>query len=361
MRTFAVSIAALVLCAGVSAADFALAPGTVPIETLFENAVLVCNCYVTGVEDQTTQIKIRGKLSLRHQVTASVKVQDFYKADDSSPSSLLVQYVVDEQQGVRVGGSRLVLSKGETALLFLTKNGDIAFQFADPFVGAVQFSTLPSMPGGPGLPKLQAALNTLGRQGTSDQLTALQVLLGFQHITDETRATAATLSESPDPNLALTAIGILLRTKSIDSLQQPERYLTSHIIHSEPFALYVIGPEVGDFRNPKALSTLEILGQSKYRSIKSGAMDAIRRIKSTKSIPYLMSKLSDPDRDAQYVALIAAAEILGKYEGDFAPSMYLFDQKPEYYLGLWKQWWLEEGSKVYPDYRHESSGVAPEH
>jgi hypothetical protein len=82
-------------------------------------------------------------------------------------------------------------------------------------------------------------------------------------------------------------------------------------------------------------------------------MDAIRGTKSTTSIPFLMAKLNDPDRDVQYVALISAAEILNKDEGDFAPSMYLFDQKPQYYLGLWKQWWLEEGSKLYPQNRTE--------
>jgi len=40
-----------------------------------------------------------------------------------------------------------------------------------------------------------------------------------------------------------------------------------------------------------------------------------------------MAKLNDPERDVQYVALISAAEILGKDQGDFAPEHVPFRTK----------------------------------
>ena len=64
-------------------------------------------------------------------------------------------------------------------------------------------------------------------------------------------------------------------------------------------------------------------------------------------MPTIVLRLDDPDRATQYLAVITLAEILGKYEGDYAPSMYLFDKKTQYYVGLWKQWWTDEGSKLY--------------
>ena len=346
-----ISILAMALCVGISTmGDFAVAPGSgVPIEVLFAQASLVCNCYVDSIQEEITPIEIRGRTSQRHHVTAHVVVRDLYKQDGPQGMSFSVQYVMDEQQGIRVAGSRLGLAKGESALLFVVKNATNTYEFADPFIGVVQFVSLPNQEGSPSLLKLQNVLASLAREdGSKDQLNALQVLLGFQHITQTTISVVTPLSESPDPNIALTAIGILLRTKSATSVQRLQRYLAAHTSETEPLALYVIGPELSEIRSEEALAVLELLSQSKFRPVKSGAMDAIRGIKSPKSIPFLMAKLSDPDKDVQYVALISAAEILGKYEDNFAPSMYLFDQKPQYYLGLWKQWWTEEGSRFYP-------------
>jgi HEAT repeat protein len=196
--------------------------------------------------------------------------------------------------------------------------------------------------------KLQHVLTSVAQSTVSlDQLRALRLLLGFDHIADETLSVVRPLSQSGDPDIALTALGVLLRTKSVDSVQKLRQYLESYTADAEPSALFVIGPELREISNPNALLALEALSRSKFRSVQSGAMDGIRRIRDPKSVPFLMAKLGDPDSDVQYVALITAAEILGKYEGDFAPSMYLFDKNPQYYIGLWKQWWVEEGSKLY--------------
>jgi hypothetical protein len=263
-------------------------------------------------------------------------------------TNFTVQYVVDEQQGQRVAGSRLLLAKGETALLFLSKRGTDTYEFADDFIGATQFSSLPIEEADLGPLKLQHVLSVVAMSSASpDQLQALRLLLGFNLITDETLSIVTPLTQSRSPDIALTALGVLLRTKSIDSVQKLQRYLESYTSEGQPSALFVVGPELREVTNPEALPALEALSASKFRSVRSGAMDAIRKIRSPKSVPFLVAKLDDPDSNVQYVALIALAEILGKYEDDFAPSMYLFDKRPGYYKGLWKKWWQEEGKYQY--------------
>ncbi len=223
-----------------------------------------------------------------------------------------------------MGGSRIGLMKGEMVLLFLTRNGVDSYEFADPFVGATQFSSIPIGREELGPLKLQHILVVVAqRSETIDQLSALRILLGFDHITDDTLLAVEPLTQSSNVDIALTALGIQLRTKSIDSVERLRRYLETYRSDAEPLALFVLGPELGEINDPRALPALESLAASKFRSIRYGAMDGIRKIKDPKSVSFLIDKLDDSDTTVQYVALITLAEILGKYEDDFAPSMYL--------------------------------------
>lgn len=348
MRLFQGTVLVLLICCFHARGDFAVAPGSVQVEAVFAQASLVCNCVVKSIVDHAYPIEIRGRASMRYEVTAQITIRDVYKSDDLRVTNIAVQYVVDKQQGQSIAGSRLELSKGQTVLLFLTKTGTDTYEFADPFIGGTEFSSLPNEGGDLGPIKLQHVLTSVAQSTVSlDQLQALRLLLGFDHIADETLSVVRPLSQSGNADIALTALGVLLRTKSVDSVQKLQQYLESYTANAEPSALFVIGPELREISNPNALPVLEALSGSKFRSVRSGAMDSIRRIRDPKTVPFLMAKLGDPDSDVQYVALITAAEILGKYEGDFAPSMYLFDKNPQYYIGLWKQWWVEEGSKLY--------------
>lgn len=334
--------------------DIALPPGSTHVEHVFDASQLVCSCSVKAVVDHAYPLKSSGESVNRHEVTAQITVVDAYKIEDPRVTEVVVEYVMDEQQGQRIAGSRLALVKGETVLLFLTATGRDTYQFADPFIGATHFASLP-VGEDSGLAKLQRVLATVVRTAPpTDQLRGLQLLLGFDHIDPITLSTVMPLTQSDKPEVALTAIGVLLRTKSLDSLKILERYLASHVGGAEPLAVYVIGPELRQIADENALPELESLTDSRFRSIRDGALDAIRKIRSPKSVPFLMAKLNDSDSNVQYVALISTAEIVGKDHDDFAPSMFLFDQKPQYYVGLWKQWWATEGRKQYAaDTTHE--------
>ena len=361
MRLVRNAIIALLICdCSPARGDFSVAPGSVQVESVFATASLVCNCVANAIVDHAYPIEIRGRASTRHEVTAQVTIRDVYKSDDLRVTNITVQYVVDEQQGRRAAGSRFGLSKGQTVLLFLSKTGTDTYEFADPFIGGTEFSCLPNEGGDLGPMKLQHVLTSVAQSGVSlDQLQALQLLLGFDHISDETLSVVRPLSQSGNADIALTALGVLLRTKSVDSVQKLQQYLESYTANAEPSALFVIGPELREVSNPKALPALETLSASRFRSVRSGAMDGIRRMKDPKSVPFLIAKLGDADSDVQYVALITVAEILGKYEDDFAPSMYLFERRPQYYIGLWKQWWAEEGSRLYPSDSARATHAAP--
>ncbi|SRR6266404_1746055 len=326
--------------------DVAVAPGSIRVQNVFDSANLVCSCLVESLDDQKSATETAGKPSTHHEVTATVAIQDVYKSDDPGVKKVFIRYAQDEQQGQTVGGSRLRLSKSQNVLLFLTKTGTDTYEFADPFLGATQFSSLPIASGDQGLLKLQRVLSAVVQQAPGiEQLRALQILQGFDHIADDTLSVVRPLSESSDPDIALTALGVFLKTKSTDSVLTLKRYFDSHRSDTQRVALFVIGPELSEITNPKALPALEALSTSKFLPIQFGAMDAIRRIRNVNSTPTLIQRLDDSNSTVRYVAVITLAEIYGKYEGDYAPSMYLFDKKPQYYTALWKTWWVERGGK----------------
>lgn len=89
----------------------------------------------------------------------------------------------------------------------------------------------------------------------------------------------------------------------------------------------------------KDLQNLRLLGDCPANSLRLSAMFATRRLRDTSSVPFLIHKLDDSDRLVQYEAVITLAEITGK-SGDFGPGMGPFEQNPEKYVWLWKDWWL---------------------
>jgi hypothetical protein len=40
------------------------------------------------------------------------------------------------------------------------------------------------------------------------------------------------------------------------------------------------------------------------------------------------------------MAVMALAKLTGK-RGDYAPGGNFFDERPDYYIALWKDWWRE--------------------
>jgi hypothetical protein len=332
-------------------ADIVPAPGTTPVKPLFDKSDIVCKCFVKSLEVlQEEPLGAGPKALIRRRVRAAVEIQDSYKARDQGNEIAFVDFVENAPQisGMAISSGGPALWQGETALLFLINSQRNSYEFTDLSLGAISFHSFPQVNGEPGLEKLQHALAATVRSANrDDRIRALQLLQGFDSINHETLAAIDASTQSEDPETAVPALGVLLKTKTTDSIEQLKRYLDNYKSNVDLLAFSSIGSELSRIDNVKALGPLEALSSSHFIAIRHGAMDAIRRIKSPKSIPLLVARLDDSDSAVQYVALITLAEVLSKYDGDYAPSMYLFDKKPQYYVGLWKQWWTEEGSTLY--------------
>lgn len=342
MRLFLALPGTLVL-SGLLLADIVPTPGTQPVKPVFDQADVVCSCAVESLNVlDEHRLERGGKPLIQRHISAKVQVRDSYKTDVNMGVPLYVEF---DEELPTMRASMPTLSTGETGILLLKIIAPSVYGFADPFLGVTPFASIPQQRGSLGLSKLQSALAGILHGGNrNDRINALRLLQGIDELSETTLAQVTPLSVSADPEVALSAVAVLLKTRSTDSVDRLENYLAAYIGEA-PVALLSIGTELGQVRDPKALPGLEALASSKYLPIKFGAMDAIRGIKDPQSVPVLIRRLDDSNSNIQYIAVITLAEILGK-EGDYAPAMYLFDRNPGFYVNLWKTWGDQQGYSI---------------
>ena len=316
-------------------------PGSQLVRPVFEKSDVVCNCFVRSLSPANTQPSIvKGNCPGPARMSADIVVRDWYKTSQYSLASLVVEY---DQDQACYSITQPTVWKGETALMFLKATPSATYAWADTFLAAIPFKSLPPQSGQLGPGKLQAALMFVAnQQNREDQIRALRLLHGFDTLTPDSVSSILPLSDSKDPDVAFLALAVLLTTKTPESVERLVRYLDAYKGDRGPLALININTDLAQIRDVRALSHLELLCSSRFALIRDGAMRALRGIKSPHSVPVLVQRLDDSDSDIKYLAVITLAEILGKYEGDYAPSMYLFDKKPSFYTNLWKTWWANE-------------------
>jgi HEAT repeat protein len=234
----------------------------------------------------------------------------------------------------------------ETAILFLKKTADGSYEFSDPLFGTNRFQVLPKASSGSGLARLESALLNILEQAPPggpyhDDLRALYLLEGLPALGREGMSRMVRLANSPDPNIALAAIGTLLKAKRPQNVELLKQYLDNYHGDKEPVSVWSIGAYLREIRDPEALPALEALSGSRFTSVQLGAMDALRKIKSPSSAPVLIQRLDDPNGAVRYQAVISLAEMFGKQQ-EFAPSMKLFEDDPQKYVALWKTWWSQQ-------------------
>ena len=103
-----------------------------------------------------------------------------------------------------------------------------------------------------------------------------------------------------------------------------------------------IGQTVSTGTDMKQIAQLEELAGSSSKWLAMSAMFRIREIADRSAFPFLIGKLDASDRDVQWEALITLAVVTGK-GGDFGPFRGQFEEDPEKYVGLWKDWWAAGG------------------
>jgi len=334
----------VVLCiilglSAVARADVGPTPGTQQVRPIFAQSDVVCNCSVTSVAvAEEREVQGNDRRVVWRRMIAKARVEDLYRGTVTVGSTILIEYE-DERPATRV---LPVLIAGSRALLFLRMGPSLNYTFSDAFMGVTLFTSIPLQQGSSGLVKLQSALaDVLGASNHNDTIAALRILQGFDQLGSNTLGKVEPLSNSNDPAVALGAIAVLLNTKSPVSVEQLREYLSGHNGAAEPVALVSIGSELGQIDDERALASIESLADSRYLTIRLGAMHALRRMKSEASATVLIHKLDDPDSIIQYLAVITLAEIFKK-QGEYSPSLHSFDQKPLDYINLWKAWALEK-------------------
>jgi hypothetical protein len=346
IRLFAFSF----FCVGIAAADVMPVRGTQRVKPIFDRSDLVCMCTAesthTAVQEGLWDSATRRPVA-RVTTTMTFAIAIAYKENRSVTQQLAIRWVEDSPLPLR---PQVPFKKGQPFLLFLVSISPTMYETADRFLGMNLFSIISPGTTAGGFPGLEMTLAQIVAQpDREDKLRALELLEGFDAISQQTEALMWRIADSSDFEIAMTAWAVLLKSKSSKVVAGLLGYLNAHAPPQEPTdALVGVEEGLSSIRNERALASLEQLASSKYFEVRSGALYALRGMKDPRSVRTLIQSLDDERPELQYRALITLAEILGKYEGDYAPSMYLFDKEPQHYIGLWKQWWTEEGSKLYP-------------
>ena len=309
--------------------------GTQRVKPIFDGSDLVCMCTHesthTAVQEGLWD-SAAGRPVARITTTMTFAIAIAYKENRSVTQQFAVRLVQDSP--LPLPPPFKTFKKGQPFLLFLVSISPTMYETADRFLGMNLFSIIPAGPTAGGFSGLQMTLAQIVAQpDREDKLRALYLLEGFDAISQQTKALMWRIADSSDFEIAMTAWAVLLKSRSPKVVAGLLGYLNAHPPPQQPTEA-VIGVTEGlsSIRDERALASLEQLASSKYFEIRSGALYALRGIKDPRSIRTLIQGLDDERPELRYRALITLAEILRKYEGDYAPSMYLFDKDPQYYI-----------------------------
>jgi hypothetical protein len=327
----------LITACGVCLSAIGPIPGDTRVRPAFEKADLVCKCTVSSTSVSNAQFRDgTGTLRTGERVRANLTVEDVYKSNGQVGQPVVLDYV-------RGGASTdISVQNGQTLLLFLTRN-DGNYSFADPFIGATSFSSLPQQGGQPGLAKLERALVAVSLQQNHDEsIRALALLQGFDALSPQSLAAVHTLTTSPDRNIEARALAVLLQTKTPQSVADVRRFLDMYLDEAESPALLSIGGELNQISDNRSRADVEVLSASRFLSVRIGAMNALRHMKDRRSAPVLIQRLDDSNSFVRYLAVMTLAETFDKYDDGYAPSAPLFDNNSGFYTNLWKTWWSQQ-------------------
>src|SRR5882724_2317386 len=318
-------------------------PGTQRIDRVFNSADVVCSCKALSTVVESEEPQQPAPNVLRH-IRANVEIQDLFKPGKLRVGDRLTLRFVQQYPGVSMALPGM--GQSETAILFLKETADGSYEFADRWMGANHFQVLPRATSGTGLAGLESALLAILEQTPAggpnhDDLRALYLLEGFPKLSSTGVSRMAHFANSPDANIALAAIGTLMKSRSRQSVELLKTYLDDYKGDKEPMSVWSIGAWLPQISDPEALPALVALTGSRFTSVQVGALDALRKMKSPSSAAVLVQRLDDSNSTVRYQAIITLAETFGK-DREFAPSMKLFNDDPEKYVTLWKTWWSEQ-------------------
>jgi HEAT repeat protein len=309
---------------------------------LFEKSDIVCSGVVTGVKESRPAEQEPTGFTVRH-LLATVVTRDVYKGYLSAGQPILVEFTTKTP----IDRPWPQLAPGENALLFLNHEEGATYVYADDQLGAMRFSSLPVEPGTDGMAKFEAVMASLFVNGQAqDRADSAMFLLTMPTLTSSTIAKISPAAKSDDPALAQWGIALAIKWDTSQGLEELKRYLAQKRIDTKDWStmepMTAIMGELSSVGDPRYLSGVEGLIFADDRLIRMGAGQALRNMKTKAAAPALLKLLDDPDKDIQYSAEMALAELFDK-GGEYATTWPEFSKRPEYYAGLWKAWALQTG------------------
>jgi hypothetical protein len=328
-------------------AGVAILAGSEPIRQMFKEASLVCRCSVLSVKILRKE-KIPGDLhgNTINVMSALLREEMVYKTDQKDFQNITLVY--EEEPFSDMG-----LQGGESDRLFFLKGKGTEYAFVAPRE-AFRMPPRPTIEStSTGLEQLEtdlvAGLETGDRNILLNTLRLLQALDG---LSPASISVLKHLLANSDTELALAVHAVLIKTGDPEEVVQfaafEEKSINVDFVRSisigSSIRLMSIGSSLNRTRSETALPALAKLADSPTEVIRLGALDAIRLIKNTKSIPVLIKHLDDSNQFARYVSAISLSEITKKNN---MPFMGDFEKDESKYLGVWKTWWEQEGRALY--------------
>ncbi|HLK63476.1 MAG TPA: hypothetical protein VKU19_08550 [Bryobacteraceae bacterium] len=230
--------------------------------------------------------------------------------------------------------------EGRTILLFLKRTNPDTFTFADEFWGWLHDASLVIHDSvrHADLARLERDLLVSLREdrGPEARVGNLRVLHGFSTLQETTRAE---ITKDVHPLVAVAAFAVLIKAGRADDLATFCKYLGA----VDPGALSHVGLSftfysLTTLRSPDSRPGLECLARTTIAPLSHSAMDGIRGMRNSASIPELIHHLDDDDPFMQYQAVITLSEIAPRRELP-GPGMAEFERDPGKYAASWKAWW----------------------
>jgi hypothetical protein len=320
-------------------------PGSLKIKPVFDGSAVVCLCRIQAVSVKA-QSEPGNNDIVRQTVQIEAEIRQLFKYQSDGKRHFITILVEHEIPAQLARESVYVI--GDNYLFFLVPNSTGGYILSDPVIGASRFKSIPAESSKSGLGHLASALGKIASLGDKeDRVRSLQLLARYEAVPADAALALRNLTQEADPEIALWAFAALLRPNAVDSLQDLVDYLDSHNGDGKSWALMIIQGKLVQYRAPEVLGLMQKLNRSRYPNMRLGAMQYLRSMRSRESARTLIERLDDSDSAIRYLAVITLAGTFEKSDGDYAPSMYLFDQKPEYFMHLWRKWWIDEGIKLH--------------
>jgi HEAT repeat protein len=167
----------------------------------------------------------------------------------------------------------------------------------------------------------------------------------------------AAIMPAEDDNLAAEIYLALLQLGDYRYLGETVSFLQRAVMtNRQRWIQSRIGAVLAEVQTSSAFDDIVRLVSSPNVGLRLSAVRAIRNMRTERSIPFLIARLSDQEWLIRYTAMAALAEATNKTEG-WVPPLLDFRQQEAPFIAKWQSWWAAEGMHLHK--AQQSTGEEP--